>query len=156
MVRWQRAKKQQVSRQQPTRITSILCICFCTSLLDLVMAINSFRVQGTHVTKGRSEVRGGGRKPHKQKGTGRARLGSIRVPQVETHLWTLFRADERRIKLHTCMQSMSGGALLDVLRPTSMCWFWRVDSTRLEAERIFLQPEHSRSRFLLAVEDKCA
>jgi large subunit ribosomal protein L4 len=37
--------------------------------------------QGTHKVKGRGEVSGSGRKPFKQKGTGRARQGSIRAPQ---------------------------------------------------------------------------
>ena len=38
--------------------------------------------QGTHKTKTRGEVSGAGRKPFKQKGTGRARQGSIRAPQM--------------------------------------------------------------------------
>ena len=37
--------------------------------------------QGTHKAKSRGEVSGGGRKPYKQKGTGRARQGSTRAPQ---------------------------------------------------------------------------
>jgi large subunit ribosomal protein L4 len=50
-------------------------------LHDAVVMQQASLRQGTHDTKGRSEVRGGGRKPWKQKGTGRARQGSIRSPQ---------------------------------------------------------------------------
>lgn len=39
------------------------------------------RRQGTHAVKRRADVRGGGKKPYKQKGTGRARQGTIRAPQ---------------------------------------------------------------------------
>ncbi|MNI03460.1 50S ribosomal protein L4 [compost metagenome] len=50
-------------------------------LHDAVVMQRASLRQGTHKVKGRSEVRGGGRKPWKQKGTGRARQGSIRSPQ---------------------------------------------------------------------------
>ena len=50
-------------------------------LHDAVVMQQASMRQGTHKTKGRSEVRGGGRKPWRQKGTGRARHGSIRSPQ---------------------------------------------------------------------------
>ncbi|PWI58618.1 50S ribosomal protein L4 [Sulfoacidibacillus thermotolerans] len=51
------------------------------AMFDVVQSILASRRAGTHKVKGRSEVRGGGRKPWKQKGTGRARQGSIRSPQ---------------------------------------------------------------------------
>jgi large subunit ribosomal protein L4 len=50
-------------------------------LRDAVLMQQASLRAGTHKVKGRSEVRGGGRKPWKQKGTGRARQGSIRAPQ---------------------------------------------------------------------------
>ncbi|PGS52814.1 50S ribosomal protein L4 [Bacillus sp. AFS041924] len=50
-------------------------------LFDAVMMQRASLRQGTHKVKTRSEVRGGGRKPWRQKGTGRARQGSIRSPQ---------------------------------------------------------------------------
>ncbi|HWW09266.1 MAG TPA: 50S ribosomal protein L4 [Candidatus Acidoferrales bacterium] len=46
----------------------------------LLRQLNNAR-QGTHSTLTRGKVRGGGRKPYRQKGTGRARQGSIRAPQ---------------------------------------------------------------------------
>lgn len=50
-------------------------------LFDAVIMQRASQRQGTHAVKNRSEVRGGGRKPWRQKGTGRARQGSIRSPQ---------------------------------------------------------------------------
>ena len=50
-------------------------------IYDVVNAQRAAMRQGTHDVKNRSEVRGGGKKPWRQKGTGRARQGSIRAPQ---------------------------------------------------------------------------
>jgi large subunit ribosomal protein L4 len=48
---------------------------------QVVVAQEAAARQGTHSTKTRGEVRGGGKKPYRQKGTGRARQGSLRAPQ---------------------------------------------------------------------------
>lgn len=48
---------------------------------QVVVAQQAAARQGTHKAKTRGEVRGGGKKPYKQKGTGRARQGSLRAPQ---------------------------------------------------------------------------
>lgn len=50
------------------------------ALKEVIVAINANNRQGTHATKRRGEVRGGGKKPFRQKGTGRARAGSTRSP----------------------------------------------------------------------------
>lgn len=47
---------------------------------EVIVATQANRRQGTHSTKTRGEVRGGGKKPWRQKGTGRARAGSTRSP----------------------------------------------------------------------------
>src|SRR5207248_2604745 len=52
-----------------------------TLMHQVVVAQLAAARQGTHKVKTRGEVRGGGKKPYKQKGTGRARQGSIRAPQ---------------------------------------------------------------------------
>lgn len=51
------------------------------AMFDLVLSERASLRQGTHSTKTRTEVAGGGRKPWRQKGTGNARQGSIRSPQ---------------------------------------------------------------------------
>ncbi|MFV0380669.1 MAG: 50S ribosomal protein L4 [Breznakia sp.] len=50
-------------------------------IFDAIVMQQASKRQGTHDVKNRTEVRGGGRKPFRQKGTGRARQGSIRSPQ---------------------------------------------------------------------------
>lgn len=87
----------------------------------LVRQLNNAR-QGTASTKTRAEVRGGGRKPWRQKGTGRARAGSNRSP-----LWkgggVIFgpkpkeynlkmNRKERRLALRTAFQSRSGDLIV--------------------------------------------
>jgi large subunit ribosomal protein L4 len=50
-------------------------------VFDAILRQRASLRQGTHAVKNRSAVRGGGKKPWRQKGTGRARQGSIRSPQ---------------------------------------------------------------------------
>ena len=69
-------------------------------VFDVVISQRASLRQGTHAVKNRSAVSGGGRKPWRQKGTGRARQGSIRAPngvvvvlsldQLHVHMLTNF------------------------------------------------------------------
>ncbi len=53
-----------------------------TLVHDVVVSLQNAKRQGTHKSKTRREVSGGGQKPFRQKGTGRARQGSIREPHM--------------------------------------------------------------------------
>ena len=74
-------------------------------LWEVVKMQRAARRAGTHKTKKRDEVRGGGKKPYKQKGTGNARQGSTRSPHVDKK-----SREQFEIRTHK--------RLLDILEPT--------------------------------------
>lgn len=83
-------------------------------LYDAIMLATSNARQGTHSVKSRAEVSGGGRKPWRQKGTGRARQGSTRAPhwyhggvafgpQTEKNYTKKMNRKERRLALKSAL-----------------------------------------------------
>ena len=83
-------------------------------LYDAIMLAQSNARQGTHSVKSRSDVSGGGRKPWRQKGTGRARQGSTRAPhwyhggvafgpQTEKNYTKKMNRKERRLALKSAL-----------------------------------------------------
>src|SRR5690606_10496193 len=73
------AGKKSGTAELPAEISDV--VTHVPLIHQVVVAQRAAARQGTHSTKTRAEVAGGGRKPWKQKGTGRARQGSIRAPQ---------------------------------------------------------------------------
>src|SRR5574344_652066 len=80
--------KLQVLNQQGSKVTDLTLNDYVFGiaphqqvLYDVVNAQRAAMRQGTHYVKSRAEVSGGGKKPWRQKGTGRARQGSTRSPQ---------------------------------------------------------------------------
>jgi large subunit ribosomal protein L4 len=71
--------KKSGSRELPAEVFDV--VTNVPLMHQVVVAQLAAARQGTHKTKRRGEVSGAGRKPFKQKGTGRARQGSIRAPQ---------------------------------------------------------------------------
>jgi large subunit ribosomal protein L4 len=95
---------------------------------ESVRAELAARRQGTHATKTRGNVRGGGAKPWRQKGTGRARAGSIRSP-IWTGGGTIFgpsprrytfkvNRKERRAALRSALTVHAGRGSIAILDPT--------------------------------------
>src|SRR5678816_1911757 len=62
---------------------------------ESVVRQNASERRGTHMTKSRGLVSGSGKKPYKQKGTGRPQVGSTRTPLWRCLLYTSDAADER-------------------------------------------------------------
>jgi large subunit ribosomal protein L4 len=114
--------------------------------------------QGTHETKTRGEVSGGGKKPWKQKGTGRARQGSIRAPQWR-HGGTVFGPHprsyeqkmprkQRRLALKAALSAKSQEGALRVVEeitleaPKTRVVAGLFDQLGAGARTLFVIPEH--------------
>lgn len=132
-------------------------------LLALVLsAYGSNKRRGTHDTKTRAEVRGGGRKPWKQKGTGRARHGSRRSP-----IWrgggTVFGPRPRSYRTHL-PNSMKRSALVSALslknKENNLMFLKEVDLKEPKTKELArmvsaLHLDHCRALFVVrSVEDK--
>src|SRR5258708_9138054 len=76
-------------------------------LWEVVKAQRAKRRVGTHSTKRRDEVRGGGKKPYKQKGTGNARQGSTRAPNYVGG-GKVFTPKPRDYEYHVPKKAMAG------------------------------------------------
>jgi large subunit ribosomal protein L4 len=111
--------------------------------------------QGTHDTKNRSEVRGGGRKPWRQKGTGRARQGSIRSPQWEgggvvfgptprSYAQDMPRK-QRRLALRSALSAKAAAGELTVLES------FELDAPRTRAVVEMLETLNAGKRVLLVL-----
>ncbi len=127
---------------------------------ETVVAELGYRRAGTHKTKNRGEVRGGGRKPWRQKGTGRARQGSIRAPQ-----WTgggvtfgptprsyggKVNRKVRAQAFRAALRAHADRGSLAVMDPTG----WEKPSTKAAAAYLYQAPDGLAARPLVVlVED---
>lgn len=100
------------------------------ALHQVVTACQAGRRQGTHATKTRATIRGGGRKPWRQKGTGRARAGSTRSPlwrggaivfgpQPRDHSVGVPKR-LRRLAIRSALNARAGEGALLVVEPFSL------------------------------------
>lgn len=109
---------------------------------QVVVAQQAARRAGTQSTKTRAEVAGGGAKPYRQKGTGRARQGSTRSPQFEgggVALGPKPRSYKQRTP-RKMVQLALRGALSDRFMQRRVClvdeWGWNVPKTKMAAAAV--------------------
>ena len=125
-----------------------------------LIAYQANQRQGTHATKTRGQVRGGGRKPWKQKGTGRARQGSIRAPQwrggavifgpVPRDYNQKVNRKVRRLALYSALSDLRSNEKITVLKE------WSLDkpSTKSFVELLGKLGVESARRVLVLVSDQ--
>jgi large subunit ribosomal protein L4 len=90
---------------------------------EVAVAMQANKRQGNHETKTRTQVRGGGRKPYRQKGTGNARHGSTREPQMRGG-GTVFGPHKRSYRTDTpasFKRKALCGVLTDRARNENLC-----------------------------------
>lgn len=123
---------------------------------QVVVAQQAAARQGTHATKTRGMVRGGGKKPWRQKGTGRARQGSLRAPQF-TGGGTVFGPTPRDYTKQVPKKMKAAalaGALTDRLRNDRIFVITEVlegQTPSTKAARQFLESLSERGKFLLVL-----
>ncbi len=126
---------------------------------ETVVAELGARRAGTHATKNRGEVRGGGKKPWRQKGTGRARQGSIRAPHwtgggvvfgptPRTHGGKVNRK-VRAQAFRSALRAHADRGSVAVMEPTG----WDSPNTKRAAQYLFQAPESLEARALLVIVD---
>lgn len=128
-----------------------------TLVHEVACALMNARRQGNAETKTRKEVRGGGIKPFKQKGTGRARQGSSREPQMKGGgtVWGPHKRSYRQdVPVRSKRQALCC-ALSDRVRDEALCV---LDALALDAPKTrrmaevadLVSPEHRRTLFVTA------
>lgn len=126
-----------------------------TLIHDVIVGLQAAQRQGTHSTKTRGEVSGGGIKPFRQKGTGRARRGSIREPHLRGG-GAVFGPHPRdyRMRITTAMKRIALRALLsDRVRTESLCVLadYKMDQVKTKIFNGMLQKIAPESRRTLLV-----
>ena len=131
----------QAAQTSPVHANYLHNVCVCALTIHVVGCCLQFpaSLQGTASTKTRSEVRGGGKKPYQQKGTGRARQGSRRTPLrpgggvvfgPKPKDWSInMNKKEKRLAMATALQSAaedtvaveSFAPLQDKLKTKTLC-----------------------------------
>lgn len=127
---------------------------------ESVRAELAARRQGTHSTKTRGEVRGGGAKPWRQKGTGRARAGSSRSPvwtgggvvfgPQPRHYTFKVNRKERRLALRSALSLHAGRDSLAVLDPAP---YMKTPSAKQAAQLLESWPAHQKRGVLVVLTD---